>query len=45
MYYQTLRKAIKESGITQSRLALKVEIMPCNFARALNGKTEFFPVI
>jgi transcriptional regulator with XRE-family HTH domain len=43
MYYQTLRKAIKESGITQSRLALKVEIMPCNFARALNGKTEFFP--
>jgi transcriptional regulator with XRE-family HTH domain len=43
MYYETLRKAIKESGITQSRLALKVEIMPCNFARALSGKVEFYP--
>ena len=42
MYYQTLRKAIKEKGLAQSQVAMQCNIHPCNFSKAILGRTEFF---
>ena len=42
MYYKTLRKAIKERELSQSQLAMNCNIHPCNFSKAILGRTEFF---